>query len=74
LLLPGEDNSAVTVQAENAQGAIFNLTVEHVGDQAGVSGTKQVVVKLPDGVVGDVWITVSLRGVPSNRALIKIKS
>lgn len=73
-LLPGEDNSAVTVQAENAQGAIFNLTIEHVGDQAGVSGTKQLVVKLPDGVVGDVWITVSLRGVPSNRALIKIKS
>ena len=74
VLLPGEDKSAVTVNAENTQGTIFNLTVEHVGEQAGVPGTKQVVIKLPDGVAGDLWLTVSIRGLTSNRALVKIKS
>ena len=72
-LLPGEDKSAVTVKLENAQGTMFMPTVEYVGEQAGLTGTKQVVVRLPDGIAGDLWVTVSLRGQTSNRALIKIK-
>jgi len=72
-LLPEEDKSAVTVKAENTQGATFVLPVEHVREQAGLTGTKQVVVRLPDGVAGDLWVTVSLRGLTSNRALVKIK-
>lgn len=75
-LLPGEDKTAVTVNAEDSQHTVFPLTVEHVGAQDGLPGTKQVVVKLPDGVVGpaDLWVTVTLRGLTSNRALVKIKS
>jgi WD40 repeat protein len=73
LLLPGEPLSAITVRGEDTNGA-HTLTVESVGDQAGVTGAKQVVVKLPDQVVGtDLSITVSLHGLTSNRALVKIK-
>ena len=71
-LLPSEDKSAVSVKLENAQGTMFIPTVEYVGDLTGVTGTKQVIIRLPDGIAGDLWVTVSLRGVTSNRALIKI--
>ncbi len=74
-LLPGEDKSAVSVNAEDPQHTVFPLTVEYVGEQAGLPGTKQVVVKLPEGVVvpADLWVTVTLRGLTSNRAVVKIK-
>ena len=71
-LLPSEDKSAVSVKLENAQGTMFDPTVEYVGDLTGVTGTKQIIIRLPDGIAGDLWVTVSLRGVTSNRALIKI--
>jgi len=72
-LQPNEDKSLVTVNLENAQGSTFTPTVEYVGDQPGVPGTKQVVIRLPDGATGDLWATVSLHGLTSNRALLKIK-
>lgn len=73
-LHPGEPLSAITVRGEDANGTAHALTVESVGDQAGVTGVKQLVVKLPEQVVGtDLWITVSLHGLTSNRALVKIK-
>lgn len=71
-LQPGEDKSAVTVKLENAQGATFVPTVEYVGDQPGLTGTKQVVIRLPDGATGELFATVSIRGLTSNRALLKI--
>ena len=71
-LQPGEDKSAVTVKLENAQGTTFNATVEYLGDQPGLPSTKQVVIRLPDGAAGDMWATVSIRGLTSNRALLKI--
>ena len=73
-LHPGEPLSAITVRGEDTNGTAHALTVESVGDQAGVTGVKQLVVKLPDQVVGtDLWITVSLHSLTSNRALVKIK-
>ena len=71
-LQPGEDKSAVTVKLENPQGTTFNATVEYLGDQPGLPSTKQVVIRLPDGAAGDMWATVSIRGLTSNRALLKI--
>ena len=71
-LQPGEDKTAVTVKLENAQGTTFVPTVEYVGDQPGLTGTKQIVIRLPDGATGDLWATVSIRGLTSNRALLKI--
>jgi endonuclease G, mitochondrial len=74
-LQPGDTASAVTVQAEDDQGRVYPLTVEYVGAVTHLSGVTQVVVVLPDAVVGaprDLWVTVGLRGPASGRALIKI--
>ena len=70
----GEPLSAITVRGEDTNGTAHTLIVESVGDQVGVTGAKQLVVKLPEQVAGsDLWITVSLHGLTSNRALVKIK-
>ena len=74
-LLPGEDASKVTAQAENAQGKGFPLVVENVAKVPGFDWLTQVVVKLPDELdgAGDVQVSISLRGMVSNKALITIK-
>ncbi|HEV7682660.1 MAG TPA: metallophosphoesterase [Pyrinomonadaceae bacterium] len=73
-LLPGENISAVTAQAEDAQHNIYPLTVEFVGKIPQYDWLTQIVVKLPDqlGSSSDVWVSVSLRGATSNKALIGI--
>jgi DNA/RNA endonuclease G (NUC1) len=76
-LLPGDTASAVTVVAEDDQSRVYSLAVEYVGPISDLSGVTQIVVKLPDAVVGaprDLWVTVSLRGPPSNRAVVRIAS
>ena len=74
-LLPGEDASAVTVMAENDGGQFFSLPVEFVGSVTSISGVKQVIVKLPDGIRGpnSLRVKVTLRGVSSNTEVIGIK-
>ena len=74
-LLPGDIASTVTVQAEDDQGRVYSLMVEYVGPVTEISDVTQVVVKLPDAVIGtprDLWLTVSLRGPASGRAVVKI--
>ncbi len=75
-LLPGEDASALTAQADDEQGNLYVLPVEYAGAQSGLSEVTQVVVKLPESIPapGDLGIRISLRGTITNRALIKIKS
>jgi hypothetical protein len=46
-LLPGEDSSAVTARAEDAQMNTYPLTVEYVGTVPGLSWLTEVVVVLP---------------------------
>lgn len=74
-LLPTENISAVTAQAEDAQHNIYPLTVEFVGKIPQYDWLTQIVVKLPDqlGSSSDVWVSVSLRGATSNKALISIQ-
>ena len=71
----GETRPAVTAQAEDSQGTLHSLTVEHVGKVPNFDWLTQVIIKPPmalkDG--GDVWVRVSVRGVLSNRALVTIK-
>lgn len=71
---PGEPVSAVTAQAEDSQHNIYPLTVEYVGTVPGLDWLTQVVFKLPDTImnVGDVSVSFNVRGVPSNKALIRI--
>jgi len=73
-LLPGETVSAVTAQAENSQHRIYSLPVEFVGKVPPYDWLTQVVVLLPDELANDVWVSINLRGVLSNKALISIKS
>ena len=72
-LSPGETVSAVTAQAENSQHKIYSLPVEFVGKVQPYDWLTQVVVLLPDELANDVWVSINLRGVLSNKALISIK-
>lgn len=76
-LLPGENASNVSVVAEDDQARSYNLVVEYVGPLAELGEVTQVVVRLPDNVVGaprDLWFKVSVHGLSSNRGIIKITS
>jgi hypothetical protein len=73
-LLPGEDASQVTAEAEDANHIRYPLIVEYVGPLPGFEWMSSVVVRLHDslGDVGDVLIGVSLHGVASNRVRVGI--
>ncbi|HKU73552.1 MAG TPA: zinc-dependent metalloprotease family protein [Pyrinomonadaceae bacterium] len=73
-LLSGENSSVVTAQAEDSQQGVFPLTVEYVGKVPAFDWLTQINIKLPDTLInaGDVWLSISLRGQPSNKVLIRI--
>jgi hypothetical protein len=74
-LLPSDNASDVSVLAEDDQGRMYDLAVEYIGPLPGLDEVTQVVVRLPDDVVGaprDLWVKVGLRGAVSNKAIIKI--
>ena len=75
VLNPGEDSSVVTAQAQDSQGYPYPLTVEFVGKVPGYDWLSEVVVRFPDQMTytGDFWVSISLRGVPSNKAFVTIK-
>jgi glucose/arabinose dehydrogenase len=74
-LLPGEDSSAVTARAEDAQMNTYPLTVEYVGTVPGLSWLTEMVVVLPANlpVASDVLVSVTWHARISNKARIKIK-
>ena len=74
-LKPEESLSAITAQAEDAQHRIYLLPVEAVAQVPDFPWLVQVTVKLPVELQGipEVWLSVLLRGVNSNKVLIKIK-
>jgi hypothetical protein len=72
-LLPSEDfHSVVGAQLRNQTGTTYNLPVEYVGKVPGYDWLTEVVVKLDEQVteVGDLNLTLTLRGVPTNSAVI----
>lgn len=73
-LLPGENVSALTVLAEDSQHRVFPLTVEYVGRVPGYDWLTQINVKLPDELenAGDVSLSIKLRGLSSNKAMLSI--
>jgi uncharacterized protein (TIGR03437 family) len=73
-LLPGDDASAVTAQAEDAQHRVFALPVEFVGRVPGFDWLTQINVGLPDELAntGDVWVSINVRGAPSGKAMISV--
>jgi len=74
-LLPGENASAITAQAEDSLLMVYPLTVEFVGKVPGFDEFTQIVVKLPESFAGsgDVMITITLHEKTSNKARIKIQ-
>lgn len=74
-LLPGENASAITAQAENLTLGIRQLPVEYVGKVPGFDWLTQVNLILPGELAnaGDMLVSIRLRGVASNKARITIK-
>ena len=74
-LMPGENASIVTAQAKDSQNRIFPLTVEFVGKVPSFDWLTQINVRLPDGIenAGQVRVSISLRGVSSNEAIIRVR-
>lgn len=74
-LRPDENVSAVTAQAEDSQQRTYVVPVEAISVVPNFSWLTQVTVKLPDELngIGDVWLSVSLRGVRSNKVPVKIR-
>lgn len=69
-LLAGEDLSVITVQAEDSLFRTYPLPVEYAGRVTNVSSLTQINVRLPEELsnIGEVWVSVSLRGITGNRA------
>lgn len=75
LLLPGDSISNITVLAEDDQGRGYPLTVEYIAPVADVPGVTQVIVRLPEEVIGaprNLGVTVRIRGLISNKPFITI--
>jgi len=75
VLLPREDMSAVTAEAETAEPKVYPLIVEFVGTVPGFESFTEVIVKFPADlpVNQDVWISIRLHGTTSNKARIRIR-
>jgi CSLREA domain-containing protein len=74
-LLPSDTAANVAALAEDEIGTPYPLVVEYVAPVAGLTDVTQVVVKLPDSVIGiprDLFVKVTLRGPGSNRGRIRI--
>jgi hypothetical protein len=69
-----EDSSVIEVQAEDSQQKVYPLAVEAVRHVPNFEWITQLVVRLPIELrnAGDVSISVKLRGMPSNKALVRL--
>ena len=74
-LLPSDTTASVQVVARDDEGRTYNLPVEALNAVGTVTDVTQVVVRLPDNVIGaprNLFVKVTLRGPGSNEAFIKI--
>jgi hypothetical protein len=71
----GESPSTITAEAEDSQHRAFSLTVEYVGKIPNHDWLTQVIVKLPVDIesAGDIWISIHVGSLVSNKVLISIK-
>jgi uncharacterized protein (TIGR03437 family) len=75
-LQAGEESTVVKAQVEDSQRKVIPLNVEYIGKVSGFDWLTQIVVRLPDGIEnsGDAFLSLEVRGLPSNKALVRIKS
>jgi hypothetical protein len=71
----GESPSTITAQAEDSQHRAFPLTVEYVGKVPNHDWLTQVIVKVPIDIAsaGDIWISIHVGSLVSNKVLISIQ-
>ena len=71
----GETSAVVTAQAEDSQNNTYPLTVEFVGKVPGYDWLTQKSSRFPDQHPRPetTWVSISLRGVPSNKAFVTMK-
>jgi glucose/arabinose dehydrogenase len=74
-LLLGENISSVTAQAEDSFLMVYPLTVEFVGKVPGFDSLTQIVVKLPESVLGngDLLVNITFHGRVSNKVRIRLQ-
>lgn len=74
-LKSGEDKTAITVEAEDAQHRVYQLPVEAVNEVPNFNWISQITARLTDEVqgLGELSLRVRLRGVPSNQLPITIQ-
>ena len=75
-LLPGETISAVTAQAETTRRHNTSVSCRVRRKVPGLNSVMQINVRLPDGLeaAGDVQVSISLRGLRSNKVLVTMMS
>ena len=74
-LLPSDTTASVHVTARDDEGRTYDLPVEALSPMAAVGDVTQIVVRLPDNVIGtprDLLVKVILRGPGTNEAVISI--
>ena len=71
----GETYAIVSAQGQNAQGTNYPLQVEFAGKVPGYDWLTEIIIRVPDqwAGAGDLWVTISLRGVPSNKAFVSMR-
>jgi hypothetical protein len=74
-LMPFEDTSVITAQAEDSQNRVFPLTVEFVGKVPRFNWLTQLIIKLPDELmnVGEVRVSITVRGTSSNKVPLSLR-
>lgn len=74
-LQPEDDASVVTARLEDLQQNVYPVTVEHVGAVPGFDWLTQIVVRLPDriGSAGEFRVSVSIRGLESDKPIITLR-
>jgi CSLREA domain-containing protein len=75
-VLPSDTPASVTVVARDTEGRTYDLPVEALSPVLGIGDVTQVVVRLPDSVIGaprDLFVKVTLRAPSTNEAFIKIQ-
>jgi hypothetical protein len=73
-LLPGEGVEAITAEAEDAEHVKYPLRVEFVNPLPELPAISQLVIRLTGDLEnkGDVWVTIKVHGLTSNKARIII--
>lgn len=74
-LLPAESLSVISAQARDAQNVVYPLAVESAVKVPNMDWLTQVVVKLPDTLIGkgDVQVSVTVRGIQSQQVTVRIQ-